>query len=595
MEFLQKKIEALLEKPAIQTKTPMPFQLPITYLPPDKIHALSPIVSSDLELVQAKDTASIYENLLQPKTEFAKTVLQEWNKNYTTDVDFLTSTQQILKEMPDYLQEVGSGDLSYNEIMTIWKDVKEDTFFLEKYGYVEWNALQEMNSWPTFLQMLSTINVLSPLISLALPLLFLILPFLILKFQNIPITFDVYTEVLKEVARNHFIGKALMNIQEINWEKAAYLIGMFGIYLLQIYQNVTSCVRFYNNTKKINSYLETLMKYTERSAKTMEAFIRRHRNKPGYAPFCYDVQRNLDGLHALRVELGSISPFQHSASKFTEMGYMLKCFYAVYSNPEYDRCLRFSFGFDGYLSNLVGICENIQCGKLSFSTFNSIGVCKIQDQYYPLCDPDTAVRNTCDLSQNMIVTGPNASGKTTLLKTFTINVLFSQQFGCGYYKECDLQPYTHIHSYLNIPDTSGRDSLFQAESRRCKEILDIIQSETKGRHFCIFDELYSGTNPEEAAKSAYSFLMYLSKFKSVNFILTTHYTSICSKIKKTSDRMKNYKMLVKENTDGSLNYTYRIRPGISKIKGAVRILAEMNYPKEMLDALTVPAFHFHSN
>ena len=117
--------------------------------------------------------------------------------------------------------------------------------------------------------------------------------------------------------------------------------------------------------------------------------------------------------------------------------------------------------------------------------------------------------------KNIIISSPNAGGKTTMIKTTTINVIFSQQLGCGFYKSCVLKPYTHIHSYLNIPDTSGRDSLFQAESRRCKEIIDIINGtniETT-RHFCIFDELYSGTNPKEATKSAYAFLLYLSKFK----------------------------------------------------------------------------------
>jgi DNA mismatch repair ATPase MutS len=137
---------------------------------------------------------------------------------------------------------------------------------------------------------------------------------------------------------------------------------------------------------------------------------------------------------------------------------------------------------------------------------------------------------------------------------------------------------------LNIPDTSGRDSLFQAESRRCKEIIDMIteNKDSKIRHFCIFDELYSGTNPTEATKSAYAFLKYLTKFTNVDFILTTHYVSVCNKFKK-SKHIRNYKMDVENLDNGKLKYTYKLKPGISKIEGAVEILKDMNYPSEIIE------------
>ena len=157
--------------------------------------------------------------------------------------------------------------------------------------------------------------------------------------------------------------------------------------------------------------------------------------------------------------------------------------------------------------------------------------------------------------------------------------------GCGFYNSCSLNPYTHIHSYLNIPDTSGRDSLFQAESRRCKDIIDMIHNnDSSCRHFCIFDELYSGTNPIEATKSAYAFLLYLTKFDNVNFVLTTHYIAICKKFKK-SEKIQNYKMDVENLPDGSLKYKYKMKKGWSKIQGAIKILKQLEYPKEIIETI----------
>ena len=189
----------------------------------------------------------------------------------------------------------------------------------------------------------------------------------------------------------------------------------------------------------------------------------------------------------------------------------------------------------------------------------------------------------------MILTGPNASGKTTLLKTTMLNVLFSQQVGYAYCSSAAITPYTHLHSYLNIPDTSERDSLFQAEARRCRDILETMeQSGTKARHFCIFDELYSGTNPVEASKAAHAFMVYLSNHDNVDMMLTTHYTNICKRIQRDSlkRKLRNMKMQVNTIEPHGLQYTYTMVPGISKVQGAIHVLQDLHYPKDILLTFT---------
>jgi DNA mismatch repair ATPase MutS len=202
---------------------------------------------------------------------------------------------------------------------------------------------------------------------------------------------------------------------------------------------------------------------------------------------------------------------------------------------------------------------------------------------YPVLADSKPVENNISLENNLIISGPNASGKTTQLKTTAINIIFTQQFGVGFYKTCNLVPYTHIHSYLNIPDTSGRDSLFQAEARRCKEILDIIDEDTPSKHFCIFDELFSGTNAEEATAASYGFLKYLQKHENVDFILTTHFMKLCKKVKNSKHlRIENYKMDA-ELVGDNISFSYKLVKGISKIKAARLILLQMGFPKEIYE------------
>ena len=94
------------------------------------------------------------------------------------------------------------------------------------------------------------------------------------------------------------------------------------------------------------------------------------------------------------------------------------------------------------------------------------------------------VKNSYSLNKNIIITGPNASGKTTLLKSTLFNIILSQQIGCGFFNSASVKIYDYIHCYINIPDTGGRDSLYQAEARQCKNILET--NFTYGSHFSSF-------------------------------------------------------------------------------------------------------------
>jgi hypothetical protein len=200
--------------------------------------------------------------------------------------------------------------------------------------------------------------------------------------------------------------------------------------------------------------------------------------------------------------------------------------------------------------------------------------------YYP--PYETPIKNDVVINKKIIITGPNAAGKTTIIKSTLMNIILSQQIGYGFYDSANIKPYDYLHSYLNIPDTSGRDSLFQAESRRCKEILDSLEKENDKRHFCIFDELYSGTNPYEAVASAYGYIDYLSSMKNVDLMLTTHYISLCNNLK-TNKKIKNYKMKVDVEEDYNVKYLYKLERGISKIKGGIKVLYDLEYPKEIIE------------
>ncbi len=133
--------------------------------------------------------------------------------------------------------------------------------------------------------------------------------------------------------------------------------------------------------------------------------------------------------------------------------------------------------------------------------------------------------------------------------------------------------------------------IFQAEARRCKEIIDKISENPPNKnHFCIFDELYSGTNPYEAISSAFSLLKYLNNYKNLNFILTTHYSDLCEKLEKYPS-IELLKMKVINNKEkNTFDYSYKIEKGISKIRGGSKVLKDLKYPTKIISSVqeTIP-------
>jgi hypothetical protein len=410
--------------------------------------------------------------------------------------------------------------------------------------------------------------------------------------KGLNVNIKEYIEVLKIVASNHAIGKLFTQYNNVNLDEKIYLILSAFFYLFSIYQNMLSCYRFHKNMIQIHNYLTEVKEYVDDSKREMEHLLSYTSKLSTYTSFNIELERNIGIFSEMQHNINRISPYKLSIGKMRELGTVLKCFYELHSSVTYNGAMLFSFGCNGFIDSIKGMIKNIQERHIQYANvvtskkaMSNQKKCVFKKSYYPTLMNQNPVKNTFTFDKNMIITGPNASGKTTILKTALINILLTQQFGCGFYENATLIPFHHIHCYLNIPDTSGRDSLFQSETRKCSDIIKIVEKYPKENHFCVFDELYSGTNHEEATKCGHAFLLYLSKLKSVDFLLTTHYLNICKGLDK-NNRIQNYKMDVQKNADDTLQYLYKIKKGISDVNGGVEILKQMNYPSEIMKTIS---------
>jgi len=553
----------------------MNFKLPIEYI--EQKNRIPESLKIDLELLEPNSPGNkpMYELLLNPQTEIGKNHLKKWSEFYTTDVEFLKNTQEIFKK----ISKLKLNKDLINETFTSYNDIKNDNNFIGKYHYIGWDKIKWLNYSLIFMQILSVYNLSSPVVNLMSPFALFLVPYFLLKGMKIPITWKMYRVILIKQLKNHAIGQLFTSFHKVKPNQKMYILFCAGMYVYNFYQNILSCYNFYKNTYFITQKFELLRQYLNYTIGNMKQYEKIIENYDKYGEFYKDIKDNREKLEDFLNVIKNIPKKCLTVKNIFKIGKIMKNFYKIYDSEELDGILNFSFGFNGYLDNLKGLEKNKN--KLNFTKFvkdQKKTKLRMKNVFHPSIK--NPIKNSINLNKNRIITGPNAAGKTTILKATILNTIFSQQIGMGYYKKCELSPFNYIHCYINIPDTSGRDSLFQAEARRCKDILDIIRDNPGKKHFCVFDELYSGTNPYEAISSAYGYLKYIIKNENVKFLLTTHFINLCKLLEKEKYIENNHMHTdIKEDVP---TYHYKIMKGISNVKGGITVLKELDYPSEII-------------
>tara|TARA_B100000902_G_scaffold274559_1_gene260406 strand:- start:334 stop:2163 length:1830 start_codon:yes stop_codon:yes gene_type:complete len=584
------------------------FKLPIEYLN-DKI-LLSDNIINDLELKELKELKddnisenvidlktdnsdniykkNLYYSLLNPENLFEKQIVNKWSNYYTNNKDYLLETQNLLKTFKNNIYIAEDNNIfEEDEIYDDCENIFYDKGFIEKFQYFDLPFLNKFNNDSNALTFLSMYNLSSPLINLLIPIISLIIPFIIIKIQGYPISVELYIEYLKSIFENQAIGQLFINFSEQPLSSKVYIILSVLFYFFQIYQNILNCKKYFANIKFIHNILFKIKNYLNFSINNINNLFKYTNVLTTYKEFNNTINTRINILIKYKKKLEYISDYNINFKKTLEMGNIMNCFYMLNNDKELIETLYYSFNLNGYIKNIINIQKLIKNDKINYCNFEKEKKTEFKNAFYgfllnDVSNSNVIVKNSYDLSNNLILTGPNAAGKTTLLKTTLFNIIVSQQIGCGFYENANIQIYDFIHCYLNIPDTSNRDSLFQAEARQCKEILNLIEENKEKKHFCVFDELYSGTNPEEAVKSGYNYLKYLNKIKNVDYLLTTHYYKLCKKMDKTENNINNFHMEIKKTKEDFI-CSYKIKKGISKVKGGLKILKDFNYPKEIIN------------
>jgi DNA mismatch repair ATPase MutS len=196
---------------------------------------------------------------------------------------------------------------------------------------------------------------------------------------------------------------------------------------------------------------------------------------------------------------------------------------------------------------------------------------------HPLLSAATRVANDVTVGPPgtmLLVTGSNMSGKSTLLRAIGLNVVLAQA-GAPVCAERFTMPIVELRTSIRLADSLERGvSLFMAELRRLKEIVDAARLKQRQRPLLyLLDEILHGTNSAERRIAARAVLSQLISAGAIGAV-TTHDLGLAAEGELAAASVPvHFTEQVTDGAAGEMTFDYRLRPGLATSTNALRLLA----------------------
>ena len=188
---------------------------------------------------------------------------------------------------------------------------------------------------------------------------------------------------------------------------------------------------------------------------------------------------------------------------------------------------------------------------------------------YPVCNDIRADRG-------IVLTGSNASGKSTFLKAVGINALFARSMGFAFADSFKTGRFSIYTSMALSDNLLGAQSYYVVEAASLKRICDAAISRNV---LCIIDEVLRGTNTIERIAASSRILKYLSRPGTLCFA-ATHDIELANILK---DDMDNYHF-TEEIHDDNVTFPFVIQKGSSDKTNAIRLLAMLGFDRQIVES-----------
>ncbi|MBO5069575.1 MAG: hypothetical protein J6C37_04355, partial [Roseburia sp.] len=194
--------------------------------------------------------------------------------------------------------------------------------------------------------------------------------------------------------------------------------------------------------------------------------------------------------------------------------------------------------------------------------------------YHPLLEQ--AVRNDFILKRGCMITGANASGKSTFIKAVAVNSILAQTIHTCMAEQFRMPRMRILTSMAVRDDILSGESYYIREVGYLKRIVNAVGEELPV--LCLIDEILRGTNTAERLAASEAVLTYLAK-KNCLAVVATHDMELAEKLVDLYDCY----YFQSEIREDDILFDYKIRKGFGQTKNAVKLLSYMKFPVEIVE------------
>ena len=391
-----------------------------------------------------------------------------------------------------------------------------------------------------------------PITSILYPVSTFFAPYFYLKnYMKLDITFSSYINTIYYIIS--ILLRTTGNFRQ-DLTKFVTLFLYVGIYLYNMYQTYEIAVFLYNTKHKLHEKMDGLVKFVKHSLN-----ITKNVSKTALDPF-FDIDK---GFYDIDIN-----------NSMTDI-------YKIWKDEKLKTQL------SDLLKTIYGIDVLYSINNLLLSNDWSVPEYKNDTTLWAAKNPilnNEQISNPINLDKSIIVTGPNAGGKTTYVKTILSNVILSQTFGITYSLKSNMIIYDTINSFMRVSDELGNKSYFEAEAEYCLNMINKAKllNENGEKGLFLMDEPMHSTPPTEGMATAYAVIEYLSKISGISLIITTHFHKLVELEKIYPNKFINLSVdAIPE--DDRYYFPYKIRNGHSYLCIAIELLDIKDFPKEIID------------